>query len=85
MSAVRVEAFLARLYVDAEARRRFVADPRGCARQAGLAEADVDSLATLDPIGLELASRSFESKRGRPARTGRPRWRDWLSRLARAR
>jgi hypothetical protein len=86
MSALAgVEVFLARLYVDAAARRDFLADPRGSARRAGLAEADVEALARLDPDDLELAARSFEAKRSRP-RPARPWWRVrlvWLRAWAR--
>ena len=75
MSSPRLEAFLARLYVDAAARRRFLADPAGTAREAGLDDGQADALATIDRVGLELAARSFAAKR-RAAR--RPRgWRWW--------
>jgi hypothetical protein len=83
VSALRVEEFLARLYVDPEARRCFVAEPRECARRAGLAETDVTSLAALDADDLELAARSFAAKRSRRMTPGRTRWRAWLSRLSR--
>jgi uncharacterized protein len=43
------EAFLARLYTDAELRRRVLADPQ--------------RLPGLDPVGLELAAQSFANKR----------------------
>jgi hypothetical protein len=80
MSAIRVEALLARLYVDADARRRFLSDPRAYARRAGLTDADVEAMGRLDRVGLELAARSFEAKRaGRPSsRTAR--WLRWLGR-----
>ena len=63
MSSPGFEAFLARLYVDEAARRRFLDDPRGVARAAGLDEAEVDALARIDRAGLELAARSFAAKR----------------------
>ena len=79
MSHPRFEAFLAELYTDADARRRFLADPRSAARLAGLDEVDVEALAQIDRIGLELAARSFECKRaaGQPRRS---RWLRWLAR-----
>ncbi|HVE81707.1 MAG TPA: DUF692 family protein [Myxococcales bacterium] len=58
-----LEAFLARLYLDAEARSRFLADPRGEARRAGFPPDQCDALAHFDRVGLELASQSFERKR----------------------
>lgn len=57
------EAFLARLYTDAELRARFLADPAGEARRAGLDEASARRLAAIDRAGLELAAASFAAKR----------------------
>ncbi|HEU5056339.1 MAG TPA: hypothetical protein VFU21_07430 [Kofleriaceae bacterium] len=66
MSApLRLEAFLARLYTDAEARAAFVADPLGAARAAGVAPADAARLAAIDRADLELAAASVASKRQR--------------------
>jgi hypothetical protein len=79
MSHPRFEAFLAELYTDADARRRFLADPRRAARLAGLDEADVETLAHIDRVGLELAARSFECKRA-TRRPRRSRWLRWLAR-----
>ena len=79
MSHPRFETFLVELYTDAEARRRFLADPVSAARLAGLDEHDVDALARIDRVGLELAARSFESKRA-AGRRGRSRWLRWLVR-----
>jgi hypothetical protein len=59
------EAFLARLYVDADLRARFLADPEGEARRAGLDEAAARRLASIDRLGLELAAESFARKRER--------------------
>ena len=39
-----LEAYLARLYLDRDARAAFVADPGGAARRAGLNEAEVATL-----------------------------------------
>ena len=63
MSTPEFETFLARLYVDAKARERFLADPRGEAQRAGLTVEQVDALAAIDRDGLALAARSFERKR----------------------
>ena len=63
MSAVTFEAFLARIYVDAEAREQFLADPRGEARSAGLTDEESEALANIDRVGLELAANSFARKR----------------------
>ena len=69
-----LEAYLVKLYLDRDARRAFLADPR---RAATVAELDRD--------GLELAARSFAAKRGAQARRGRwarllARWRRWRGR-----
>jgi hypothetical protein len=71
-----LEAYLARLYLDRDARAAFVEDPRGEAIAAGLAEAEVAALERIDRVGLELAARSFAGKRA-----GRTRGRSWLARL----
>jgi uncharacterized protein (UPF0276 family) len=60
---VRVEALLARLYTDAAARERWLADPDGEGRQAGLDEAGLAALRRLDRPGLELAAVSYARKR----------------------
>jgi len=70
-----LEAYLARLYLDAAARRAFAADPRGAAARAGLDETDVAALEQIDHAGLELTARSLQAKR-----EARPR-RGWLARL----
>ncbi|HKN74769.1 MAG TPA: hypothetical protein VJW94_06310 [Candidatus Acidoferrum sp.] len=63
MSASQLEAFLARLYVDADARANFKADPRAESQKAGLSEEQCAALEKLDWIGLEMAARSFARKR----------------------
>ena len=75
MSAERLEGFLARLYVDAELRERFLADPDRTASAAGLAEADQQALAGIDRVGLRMAAASFASKRDAAARPRRRWWR----------
>ena len=59
----RFEHFLARLYVDAEARTQFLADPRGEATAAGLADDEIAAAVCIDRVGLELAAASFAHKR----------------------
>jgi hypothetical protein len=63
MSSPAFEAFLAKIYVDTEARRRFLADPEGEAIRAGLTVDEAAALRLIDRDGLELAALSFERKR----------------------
>jgi hypothetical protein len=63
LSSTQLEAFLARLYVDADARANFKGNPRGEAKKAGLSEEQCTALENLDWIGLEMAARSFAKKR----------------------
>ena len=63
MSAARLESFLARLYVDEPARRRFISNPRAEAENAGLTEQDCAALENIDLVGLGLAADSFAKKR----------------------
>jgi hypothetical protein len=63
MSAEKFEAFLAKLYVDDQARSRFLADPRRETLNAGLTEDECAALEKIDLIGLKLASASFARKR----------------------
>ena len=81
MSARVFEAFLARLYTDEQARRDFLTDPRGTAARAGLEPSEIDSLAAIDRVGLELSAASFARKRAArgPRRSA---WRRRLSALA---
>jgi hypothetical protein len=70
------EAFLARLYVDADFRQRFLEDRSGEAKRAGLSEAEGAALEGIDRNGLELAARSHKAKRSQKVvRSG------WLRRL----
>jgi hypothetical protein len=63
MSAANVEAFLARIYVDADARSRFKADPFHEARKAGLSNEECKAVEKVDFAALELAARSFAWKK----------------------
>ena len=78
-----LEAFLARIYVDAEARTRFLADPRGAALDAGLSPTEAEALTEIDRPGLAMAARSFAAKR--VATPPRSTWRQWLRLGRRAR
>ncbi len=75
MTTPAFEAFLARIYVDGGFRARFLADPSGEAKRAGLSETECQSLEKIDRAGLELAARSYDAKRGKRARSG------WIRRL----
>ena len=63
MNSRAIEQFLARLYTDGEALRRFLAVPREEARRAGLGEAECDALTKADMTGLQMAAQSFAGKR----------------------
>ena len=63
MSAPCFEAFLAKLYVDESARAKFLADPRGEAMKAGLTAQEVEAVARIDRVGLDLLTKSLERKR----------------------
>jgi hypothetical protein len=65
MNASRLEDFLARIYVDQAAREKFLADPRGEALRAGLANHEIEQLVNIDRDGLELFAHSLEHKRAR--------------------
>lgn len=82
MSAQKLEVFLAKLYVDDQARSRFLADPRREALSAGLTEDDCASLETIDFVGLELAAYSFARKRAScPPRNPVSNFIRWFGRL----
>jgi hypothetical protein len=63
MSGSKFEAFLARIYVDAATRERFLADPRGEATRAGLQSNEVEELVNIDRDGLELFAQSLTHKK----------------------
>jgi hypothetical protein len=65
MSAARLEAFLAKIYVDEDSRERFLTDPRGEAAKAGLNEREIDALEKIDRAGLILTAQSLQKKRRR--------------------
>jgi hypothetical protein len=63
----RLEAFLARLYVDASLRQAFLADPRAVLAKADLDASEREGLLRIDREGLEQAARALAAKRTRPA------------------
>ena len=63
MSTPALERFLAKIYVDSEARARFLAAPHEETARAGLSSDECQALASIDRIGLEMAARSFAHKR----------------------
>ena len=68
-----IEAFLARVYLEAAARAAFLADPVGEARRAGLPDEVARTFAAVDRTGVELQAASFAGKRAGPARPNRLR------------
>ena len=79
MSAQKLEAYLARLYTDENARRRFLAEPEGEAQQAGLNRQEAAALKAVDRVGLELAAASFARKRAAKSHTTKRRsLSEWL-------
>jgi hypothetical protein len=65
MNNQALEQFLAKIYVDTEARARFLAAPYDESVRAGLQEEQCRALEKIDRVGLEMAARSFGRKRTR--------------------
>ena len=63
MNDSRLESFLAKIYVDEDARARFLADPRGEAAKAGLTPQQVEDVVKIDRDGLELLAESLKRKK----------------------
>ena len=75
MTSPEFEAFLARLYVDADFRRGFLADPLAAAQRAGLSDPECQALLAINRQDLEIAASSFAAKRKKkPAATRRWWW-----------
>ena len=74
MSALGLEAFLARLYCDADLRREFLASPEGVARAAGFDEDSIRGLVDIDREGLVLAAESYARKHAAHANRARRPW-----------
>lgn len=75
MSTSAFEVFLARIYVDSDARARFKADPFAEASHAGLSPDECAAIMKIDWVGLELATRSFAKKRRAKGRSTQPSFR----------
>lgn len=67
MNESKFESFLAKIYVDENARAKFMADPRGEATRAGLAAHEIEDLVNMDREGLELFANSLRHKKARKA------------------
>ena len=63
MSVSKLEAFLARIYVDAKARESFLRDPTAEALSAGLSGEEIEAVKQIDQIGLDMVSESLQRKR----------------------
>ncbi len=72
MSMEAVMELLAELYSDEGLRHRFLEGPEAVLQGRSLEPVERAALLALDPVGLELAGRSFDRKRhvkgGHPAR-----------------
>ena len=81
MSSPALEAFLARLYADAAALERFLADSPAALTDADLAPDDRAALLAIDRSGLVMAARSYRAKRSDRAQSSRPKrvWRALFS------
>lgn len=79
MKGASLEAFLVKIYVDEEARARFLSDRRGEALKAGLGEDERLALENIDEVGLSLMAASLERKRLAKSPRPNPR-RGFLSR-----
>ena len=63
MSVSKLEAFLARIYVDEKLREEFLRNAEVEARRAGLSDDECEALKQIDRVGLELMATSLERKR----------------------
>jgi len=63
MNESRLESFLAKIYVDENARAKFLADPRGEAVKAGLTPQQIEDVVKIDRDGLELLAESLKRKK----------------------
>ncbi len=71
MSSPGLEAYLARLFTDAEERERFL---REGTAPAGLSDAERASLAGIDRVGLRMAAESYGAKRAARRKGWKERW-----------
>jgi hypothetical protein len=63
VSISKLEAFLARIYVDEKSRTEFLNDPEVEARRAGLSTEECEAVEQIDRVGLVLMAASLERKR----------------------
>lgn len=68
MSVSKLEAFLALLYVDEKSREKFLNDPDGEGKRAGLSIEECHAMKKIDRVGLELMATSLERKRSMKGR-----------------
>jgi len=71
MSSSAIEGYLARLYADKTARDKFLADPEGEARHAGLNDADTLATQAINGVGLHMARTRYAYKREQHCRPRR--------------
>jgi hypothetical protein len=69
MTTPSFEAFLAKLYTDADTRVRFLENPEAAAADSELSAEEIRYLAAIDRVGLRMAARTFALKRARAQRT----------------
>lgn len=62
-ASITLESYLARLFVDPDARGRFLLAPQPEAARAGLSELQCTQLMKIDRVGLELAAHSYARKK----------------------
>ena len=75
MSVSNLEAFLARIYCDPQARESFLSNPAAEALRAGLSSDEIEALKQIDRVGLELFATSLERKReGHQQKRTRKKW-----------
>ena len=65
MSSPALELFLAKLYVDEQALKNFLANPKQATQSAGLTATECVALEKIDRAGLLMAVNSFSHKRQR--------------------
>lgn len=63
MSSVALEAYLARLYTDIDAREAFLVDALKAAKAAGISDTEAEALHRIDKTGLRMAAESYAHKR----------------------
>jgi hypothetical protein len=74
MSSPALETLLARLYLDADLRTRFLQQPERVARDANLSDEETRALLAIDRIGLHMAAKSFATKRRLRKHQQPPHW-----------